>query len=368
MILSRRLVIAFLLLALLMIASCAQNTELEVPKLHAPITSTPDIAVATVGVIEELHILPGVTRLPTVAVRLESGQGVIGAFYAWPGDTVVPGQLVARLDSAPLEAALERLESSIDSMTASHNLQLREMTLRKQLMELNLTGLGGAGAAALRESISLLALDIDHLQRAHAFDLSQAQSEARELTEQINSAEIRSDVEGEIVYSAALGDWVNAHDPVVYVAVGTPGTDPAFVEYVGMMLNPRLMRAMRVQGLVGGELFEMEVAELEIEEHMYYTRREQPLPIRFNIISEQPQQAILPPGQAVSIRFYTAWNESALKIPSNALFEHGFGEYIVFRIQDGQQVLTYVTVGTITESYAEILEGLSEGDEIFVRP
>lgn len=62
------------------------------------------------------------------------------------------------------------------------------------------------------------------------------------------------------------------------------------------------------------------------------------------------------------------WNaDSALTVPVAALFRRG-DDWAVFAVRDGRAKATVVTVGKRNERSAEILSGLSEGDQVVLHP
>ena len=61
------------------------------------------------------------------------------------------------------------------------------------------------------------------------------------------------------------------------------------------------------------------------------------------------------------------WQGSALSVPTSALFRAG-NDWQLFRIEDGQAARQMVRIGHRNEASVEILEGLSEGDEVVLFP
>ena len=55
-----------------------------------------------------------------------------------------------------------------------------------------------------------------------------------------------------------------------------------------------------------------------------------------------------------------------LTVPVNALYRDETGQY-VYRMEDGKRVRCEVEVGMTSDVKAEILEGLQEGDEVYVK-
>jgi len=360
MIAKRCTICVTLLLFAIGLASCSQNAPVAVaPPLYAPVAAQVDSATVTRGSVQIFGILPGITRAQTEAIRAESSSGRLGAIYAWPGDNVSQGQIVARLDATQIENQIENLEEAMRHSRASHRLQSEEMALRIEIMEAGLYD-----NPALREQLEWLRLDLNHLQRRHNLDIAEAEANLINLRGDLGDMEIRAPFDGEIVFVADLDTWINPNDPIMYIA--RPGE--VFVEYIGMRMDiPWLRRGVHVQGIIDGTTtYNLELIPTTIEEQIYYSNRGLALPIRYEIL---PNLNDMPPaGEMVFIHFYTAWADDVLRIPSNALFTSAMGDAFVYRFSEGQQVQVYVTIGIATETYTEILDGLDEGDEVFVRP
>lgn len=72
-------------------------------------------------------------------------------------------------------------------------------------------------------------------------------------------------------------------------------------------------------------------------------------------------------GYRVLARFIIWEGENVLQVPTSALFRMEEG-WAVFVVQDGEAVRRMVKVGRQTGLAAQIIEGLSEGDEVIVYP
>src|SRR5581483_10553787 len=74
----------------------------------------------------------------------------------------------------------------------------------------------------------------------------------------------------------------------------------------------------------------------------------------------------LVPGMTCSVRFVTARKESALTVPASAVFEDDDDAKYVYRPgkAGGKPQKKTVKVGITAGDRVEIVEGLSEGDEI----
>ena len=72
----------------------------------------------------------------------------------------------------------------------------------------------------------------------------------------------------------------------------------------------------------------------------------------------------LPLGLNASVDIIGGSTENALLVPVEALRELGEDEYAVFVVQNGEPKLRVVEVGLMDYTYAEILNGVSEGDVV----
>ena len=73
---------------------------------------------------------------------------------------------------------------------------------------------------------------------------------------------------------------------------------------------------------------------------------------------------LLMPGMNASVEVIAGQTEDALLVPVEALRELGPGQYAVFVMANGQPTLRPVKVGLQDFTYAEIVDGLKQGDEV----
>ena len=72
-------------------------------------------------------------------------------------------------------------------------------------------------------------------------------------------------------------------------------------------------------------------------------------------------------GYRVEVRIITWEAESALKVPSSALFRHG-DRWSVFVVEDGKAIRREVEIGHRSQVEAEVLIGIQEDDAVIVHP
>ena len=364
----------FAAFVLLFLASCAGATETLAPPLLAPITAHVDTAIVTRGEVSQVNVMTAITRNQTEAVRLVAAGGRLGAVYVWPGETVYEGQLLATMDTERLMEQIEEQEENLRSMDSLHRINVERMHTSAELLEvshgeasfalgLNPTEANLNRVNDLYEALEWARLDIEHATERHSALRRETLTQLDRLYETLYYTDIRAPFDGDVVFSsAAPGDWLNRLDPIMYIA--RPGD--VFFEYVGNFVVPGGVRiSVRFTTFIDGVNHELEVVPASVEENLYYERRGLAPPIRFTF---KDPTVTAEPGAQAFIRFYSVYLPDALRIPRNALFLGGVQGMHVYRIENGEQVLVPVTVGAQTDSFVSIVEGLNEGDEVFVRP
>jgi HlyD family secretion protein len=96
---------------------------------------------------------------------------------------------------------------------------------------------------------------------------------------------------------------------------------------------------------------------------------EQRVPVRANLTSPAGEWAGLGSGYRVLARFVIWEGDDILQIPTSALFrsESGAG-WEVFAVENGRAARRAVQVGQQAGLTAQMLDGLTAGDEVVVHP
>ena len=368
--------VSVIFIAFIFISACTGDNVNQGPPLIDPVATQADSARVTYGDVVAKVIRQGNVRAHTTYVRLESGAGRFGAFYVWPGDEVVAGQLLARMDIAAIEEQIENLEEYISMMRRLHSFDNEGRALEIDMLELTYADAVWAVAEAmdeaavdgniiLRERIEWARLAHRQAMERQAFDLYDSEIRLSRLRETLAGAEIRAPYNGVITYiSAVPGQWLNTWDHILYMVGHEAAT---FVEYIGDEMTIHQARnARRLRGYVDGMVLELELIELTSEQRLSYSRRNIPPPLRFEILCTEFEAP--PVNIGVFIHVYARLYENVLRIPRNALFLGGvYGPY-VNRIVAGRKEHVPVSTGFATDTYVAVFTGLQEGDEVFVRP
>ena len=78
---------------------------------------------------------------------------------------------------------------------------------------------------------------------------------------------------------------------------------------------------------------------------------------------DDPENLLLP-AMTARVEINTADKPGALVVPISTLKTDANGSYVIVRNPDGSQENRYVQAGIYSDDYVEIVDGLSEGEEV----
>ena len=325
----------------------------------------------------------GVTRVRDLFLVAAPVSGRLQRIELEEGDIVKEGTQITTVFPAQVNPAQQaEIEARIDAIEAS-----------KQSAEANLAGLKNQLVQAQREEERLKELlDAGAISRQQA---EQAELIVKSLEEQVESAGFAvqstakqaeaaktgrsafgGNTAGIAVKAPASGSLLRVFEKSERVVMaGTPLLaigDPKGLEIVVDILSTDAVKIepgdrIIVDGWGGDKRLEgivryiepsafTKISALGIEEQ------------RVNIIgmfSEYPD--MLGDGYRVVARIVTWEGKSVLQVPASALFRDG-EVWAVFVIEDGNAVQRSVTVGHRNSFEVEVVEGLSEGDQVILHP
>jgi HlyD family secretion protein len=85
------------------------------------------------------------------------------------------------------------------------------------------------------------------------------------------------------------------------------------------------------------------------------------------LIDFDNSQLSLRAGTRVDVRIITNAHDKVVAVPERATFRRE-GKWYIFTVQGGRAELTPISIGLKNESWAEVSEGLKDGDEIVLEP
>jgi HlyD family secretion protein len=217
-------------------------------------------------------------------------------------------------------------------------------------------------------------IEINRLNMQLADDLTRQSLRLATARENLNNvlammplAELRAPFDGVITYlfDFTRGQFVPGYRNVVYI---TDESD-LFVEYLNNRERLAVSLDKTVSGLLNGETIGLERRPLSRQENSIIMAAMGPQnnwtgPVRFNVAGNTRPYRV---GDYVYIYALTNQRENVLRIPVNALYSDlEQGDYVYMDV-GGRKVLQIVQIGVRTTAFVEILDGLQEGDVVYVR-
>ena len=180
------------------------------------------------------------------------------------------------------------------------------------------------------------------------------------LQEELVGVEVTAPFSGTVVYitQAGIGDKIASFSPVASIVDNSRLTiisEP--------MSNSVLEGADQIYAEILGQRYDITHIPMEQEEYLQRLLAGDDLYNEFAV--NNPSDA-LESGQYAAVTIIDNYRENVLVVPVNSLYRDEKGHY-VYRVIDGARVRQDITVGITTDIEVEVLEGLEEGDVIYVK-
>ena len=305
-------------------------------ELLAPVEAVVDIETAIYRDLYTLTAKDAELAPHTEELSFEAN-GSVSALHAEIGDEVTAGELLAEQEEegvrSTAEAALNKyLEEKREYMNAVKN-------ANKKLA----TGL----SADDRAWYELLIRQAEETWAAQEPGLWATWEEART---NVGNSKVYAPYDGVVTASVSRGTTLAAGQPVLAVADLTR----EYILVSGYLAPSEYETYERIYAIINGKEVELTYVEELMEEEglvTYYT-------------AEDLNGAKF--GDFVLVCMVTDYHPQVLSIPNTAVYKDSSGEY-VYLMQDGIRVRQTVTTGYKNNVYTEIVEGLEEGDQVYVK-
>lgn len=354
--------IAAALCALAMLSSaCAE----EAPQLLEPAGVTLATAAARMGTLSKIAVYDGAVtpRVESVSFTVD---GEIAQVNAVVGQRVKRGDVLMELNQesqtercAELEDEIAALETMMEYDAALAQIDLRILSLELEHL--------GSQLPRDEQAIALKKLDIEAFElnleletELSRMKLDRMRGELSQLRDEAEKSAITAPCDGTVMFLADVhrGDYVSAYSSMAYIADESELTIES--DYIS---ESYLSSAREIYALTGGDRVEVEVVPVDQAEYVSLTLAGESVPSRFEILSEDVS---LSAGQYAAVCLVSGYVENALLIPANALYSGADGRY-VYVIEDGQRIHREVKVGQSNGWETQILEGLEEGERVYVQ-
>ena len=359
----RRMIVALFLLLALLLTGCAGTEALPAPPLREPAGMEQDIVSVTRGSISRVQTYSGLV-LPEVLELSFSGAGLITEVLVSVGSQVKAGQVMAKLNTASLESALDSAREQLEYSDTEHELNRKKRELQLDIARLELQELKNYGASSttrkLKEAqIAELENQMEEFEGLWALSREDMVRNVDELEKQLAAGVLSAPCDGTVVHCAAAeGSYAMANSALIWLAAEGSArirTDYLTADQVG--------RASEVYAMVDGYRVEVDYVPLARKEYLAMKASGDTMQSTFLVTEDHgnPVDA----GMEVVLFLTTDHAEDTLILPANSV-HRDTGGYYVYRVTPEGRVRQTVSRGIFTDALVEITEGLEEGEQVYV--
>lgn len=363
----KRIILLLLVLLLAAFPGCTEQpagTTAPVPELKEPVRAEPGTTPAYIGPMYRLKVCTGSIMPYTEGLSMEI-DGTISQYYAYPGKIVEEGEILLELSTEKIQSQIDDLEDTLAEAKKENDYSDRLAQLEIQILEAELRQLQGQQADQKsidlkKNDIAQKKADLRQTQQLRKLDLEKVQEEIDALKELLDKTVLRAPFSGRIIRGdLSAGQSVSANVPFLYLA-----DDTKLNLTCQFITDETLESAHRVFARIGSTDYDVQVRELDLEE--FYAMSAVSSPVRhFDVIGPEEALDAVEAGQFAALCVILDYIDEALIVPTDAIIKENEQTY-VYVSENGVKVLRAVTTGASMRGMTQILEGLEEGEDVYV--
>ena len=333
-----------------MLAGGCGTAAVEVPTLIEPVSPGIENAQVTRQDVYEVAYYESAV-IPEMTELSFPESGVIDELDAYIGLEVKADDVLGTLEgtSAAYEALCEQQEQK--EADNSYNNELAQLKIEHARLENELYGTDNDIDRQLlvqRQQEELQQLESDYTER-----------EIRRLQEHLSDGYLCAPEDGVIAAMADLRSGSYVTEDTVVLALANPRSQYVMCDYIS---TQTIAACDRMYALIGDKEYELEYIPIDDTELSAIRMNEEDAYSTFCVIDGEETLV----GKYAVICLIYNKVEDVLAVPNTALFSDEDGEY-VYRMDGENRSRVNVTTGVKGAQYAQIKEGLSEGDCVYVQ-
>lgn len=362
---AKKRILSGILLAVLL-AGCSVQEPQPAPQLQEPVGLAPDTATAYVGEIYNM-VRYDSKVVPYVQELYFSADGVIAQVYCYPGMQVQAGDILAELDLSYVQTQIAELEEDLECTKntdayANDLLQLDIQLLQAQLRQLQQSGT--SQQIALKENeIAQQEAALRQQQAMQALELQEKQCQLEKLQAQLANNVLQAPFSGRLISAEGLqkGKAVKADEAIAFLA------DESKLHLSGAYIKEGYLNtADRVYAHIGGAQYDIALRPMDQQEYLAAVLAGTTVETQFDILGSEQNLPAVEAGQYAAICIVTDYAKDALLVPTEAVLQDAQGSYVYVQ-ENGTYARRVVKVGITTDHLTQILEGLQEGEVVYVQ-
>lgn len=355
------------------LAGCSGDSKkTEIPELLEPVGRVADTCVVTKSDISNTRILDAQAIPATEELSFET-DGYVAQINVKLGDSVKKGDVLAVLDGAGEGNEYDQIIRQIDQNKTTYSEEnlvaeydIKIMQTEKNQLNKKYKEASGDEKKELKKQIAVKQADIDIAKESlkgkkeiQSIELSELERKKKVAYNNVQQYYLKAPMDGQITYisltpsqNVASGEFVMALSDMNTVRIKS---DFISKHTLNMAEEYYVVYKNKHYGLKQQEYDPEEIEGLLAEEKVPYS---------FYDITES--EVDFPIGESLDMYVISDKATEALVIPSNALYKEQ-STYYVYKKSGETKVKTEVTVGTITTAMVQIVDGVKEGDVLYVK-
>ena len=357
----------------LVLTSCGKkNQTMLVPDLVEPVGTVNEVAFVEIGDISDSQMYIAQV-IPQVVEQSFHESGVVEKISVSLGQQVKKGEILAYLQGAVDGDAYTGIMEEINStekrneevnLTAQYDLTILKMKLEQ--LQSSLKEVENDAKADIRQQIKVMKVDIKIAKQEIVNELENQSIIMEELLRQKQSIErtvdkyyLYAEMDGVVsCISLNEGDYVSEGE--FFIVISNEEKKLIKSEFIN---KKRFRDADRYYAMCGEKKIKIEQCEYDIEAVKGLFEEGYEVPSYYNIMDKDFSCEI---AEDITIHIETGCVSDALILPINAVFSES-NQYYVYKKVDESRKKTVVTVGTQNMTHIQIVEGLEEGDCVYVQ-
>lgn len=368
--------LGILLVSAVAFGGCADKTaqdviiEIQESALNAPQRTEVVRGDISASIYYDVQVGPKVEQLTF------EEEGAFGEFFVQLGDEVKEGDVLATPVLESVEKAIENKEKEIENVIRTYN--YRKASLENSLAKANkelenvyakLEGMEHPSAEYTQtctqagvydEQRRRLELQLKQLQETYELDLPYHRKKLKELQTELVGNLIKAPFDGTIIALAEVEYGNRLDSNMYYVAVADTSVEYARCTNVSITLLNQLEKIVFWKD---GKEYDAVSIPMDHEYYMETKNSGEEAYSEFEITDPNNEIEI---GDYGKLKLVKQEKENVLLIPETTLQSSG-GKYYVYKDVDGRHERVEVEIGIQDGMHVEIVEGLEEGDVVYVQ-
>ena len=354
-----------LLLAVSFLTGCGAGKG-DVPELIEPVAIQADRAAAYIGEIYTTDTYKGVVTAYVEKLAFPV-DGRVKIVQTYAGKEVKAGEVLAELDQTALEKKARQLREDLEFSEKDNEYADAIAELEIQLLETELRQMEASGAYGTKYDTKALDLEEKRAALRQTQELREPRLEAqrRELAqteEALERSVLRAPFSGRIIScDLKSGESVSAYKPVVFL-----------VDESRLFLSSEFVSDLKFEGadriyaLIGSGVYDVKPLPFDQSEFIAKSLAGVEPRSYSEILGPKEELSLLEVGQFAEVCLIDHYVPDALIVPSGALMRDAGGRYVYVDV-NGVREHRSVKVGITNDALAQIIEGLEEGEVVYVK-